>query len=782
MLKYLRENNKKILAVLGVFLMIAFIIPPAAKRMSGSGGAQPIGHIGKEPVTAAEFKQAEDEWRSLTAIVNEYLRQGGEWDRLGDLPRFVSMQRGGMDATSYMLLYREAAQMGIQPDAPYVNELLTLIGKTLEKSQMGLPAGFDTALARWHMIQEAFSSRVLPAVKVSPAVGAYEALDRKQQVSLAIIPFRADEFRKRITGATTQPSDAQFSAFFDKYKDKEPGSGAFGFGYRLPKRLSLQYLMIPRDSILQRITYRDLYRAYVENPNRFLREEPEESEEAVAPTTMATTRPTTGPALVATTQPTTGPAVAATTQPAKPPKVAKAPSTQPATFDELSARQLDELRDMLADRGAAELAKKLYTKMTDHWTKYHQAEAGAVPVTDLGVKYDSPEYLEKLAADAVKIGSDSKVEDNAWKNVRPLVNQDQIEEYLKLNKALRNRWFVEPAASALGNLDFRGPSQSTALMPIKSLDELPGIGRVYSFALLRAFYRPFMGPAELQGLSQAANERQQKLSTLANLNANLQIAMSMLGQRPDMDKVVEQLKEDIEFTKRTIPSAVGNPVQLQEPGAPLKDTAGNYYIFRVVRAEPDVAPGSYAAYEDKEQVRKDYIEYESYQLALKEAQKCFEKLQEAIKSKKEQPMVEAAFDFNRQPEITEQFSNEPGQSPKLLALSTAGSEQFRQGAFQLLRDKLEGKSQQPVGLIQVPRDRSVVVAQLEKAWPGAVKADQLQQAMRSEMQMAIAAAYRNWFSPSAIRERMQYRPVSERRDRTSGEPQQPEGEPMPERF
>ena len=58
MLKVLRKNNKKILAVVGVFLMIAFIIPSFAKRPGRGPQAEVVGQIGDEKIYANAYSQA----------------------------------------------------------------------------------------------------------------------------------------------------------------------------------------------------------------------------------------------------------------------------------------------------------------------------------------------------------------------------------------------------------------------------------------------------------------------------------------------------------------------------------------------------------------------------------------------------------------------------------------------------------------------------------------------------------------------------------------------------
>src|SRR4051812_20353507 len=132
----LRKNNKKIMAVLGVFLMIAFGWPTFRGKNASRSGSELIGHIGGEKNYNDEYQNARAEWE----VLNKELRvprrldrgfgqqqpqlelislaEAGLFDRLAQAtPQPMAAMIGArqivsqIDPTTYMLLLREAKKL-----------------------------------------------------------------------------------------------------------------------------------------------------------------------------------------------------------------------------------------------------------------------------------------------------------------------------------------------------------------------------------------------------------------------------------------------------------------------------------------------------------------------------------------------------------------------------------------------------------------------------------------------------------------------------------------------
>src|SRR5258706_1908722 len=66
MASILRKNNKKIMAILGVFLMIAFGWPTFRGKNAARSGSEVIGRIGSDTIYNVEYQNARGEWETLT--------------------------------------------------------------------------------------------------------------------------------------------------------------------------------------------------------------------------------------------------------------------------------------------------------------------------------------------------------------------------------------------------------------------------------------------------------------------------------------------------------------------------------------------------------------------------------------------------------------------------------------------------------------------------------------------------------------------------------------------
>jgi len=694
MLKYLREHNKKILAVLGVFLMIAFIIPSTAKRGGFGGSGRAVGHMGKTPVTYDELRQAEEEWRVLTNIEGRLMRVQQS------LP---GMQLIG-DHTTYFLLLREAQQMNVVPSAAIVNQLEDEV-----KSADIEGSGLSRPLTNLATILQAFTSRVQPVFKLSPALASYSYLDQHQAISLDMIPFRADEYR----GKVAKPTAQQLREFFDKYKDKDQGSGDFGFGYRYPKRIRVQYLMIPRKAIRDAIPANgmDVYRAYLDQPSVWGMREEEPK-----PTTQPTTAPTTGPAVAAaTTQPTTAPA--------KPPI---------KTWAEMTEKDKERIADALATAGERALAMKLGQIMAKDWSGYRQDPQAN---SSLGVPYDSPEYMAKLAEQATNPDLQSGVP--SWHGVKPLANPLAIEQYVdKLKEKPTTAPSTTQPVAAATTQPTTLPVNPNALLAKDQLDELPGIGKAGLFPYMFAYYQPFLSMEEMQLIRQIDPQQ-----------------AAMLISRP------------------------------MQPSQPVRDSFGNLYIYRIAQAEPETTPANFESLPVavQQRVESDYITFQAYELAKKDATACFDNVKKLMSGKEAQFAIsDAAVAFKKQAIVTDEIKNDPNDlsaSPKDLPLSSAALPQFLNGAFDLLHQRLTESQQHPARLIEVPRAATLVVAQLRSVKPAKDDGNsslRMQAEYRNEV-LPLALA---WFNADAVRTRMQYKSETEEK-RAPSQPQQVPIGPMP---
>ena len=171
MISILRKNNKKIMAVLGVFLMIAFGWPTFRGRNAARSGSEVVGRIGSDTIYGVEYQNARGEWETLNKELRFFRPSRGsdgrqqfdsfsyaEWELIKRInaaypqnpmvavmgARRITSQ---IDGTTYMLLLREAGKMDVHPSRDSVQEALTAL-------QGEVPGGDDVQRGRAHQAAE----------------------------------------------------------------------------------------------------------------------------------------------------------------------------------------------------------------------------------------------------------------------------------------------------------------------------------------------------------------------------------------------------------------------------------------------------------------------------------------------------------------------------------------------------------------------------------------------------------------------------------------------------
>lgn len=282
MLKFLREYNKYILSVGIIVLMIAFLIQPALQMFTPGPGNEVLGTVGEEEVTLKQRAMADRELAILGAI----------WPPLTPW----GFGEGAKDnSLRWLLFIREAQDMGLSASDAEVNDLLPTLEEVLKK--LGLegvrlaeraarlgedPRVVHEALRHWLMYQTYWTlmhgHRHLSWVeRVAQVLGAYNLAqighmgqaqelwqkaegsvrvseplrvrflnDQLSQVRITALSVDADRYTQRVG----EIEDAALIDHFERYKDDLPGQGKpYGFGYRFPDRVKLEYLAIPLERV-----------------------------------------------------------------------------------------------------------------------------------------------------------------------------------------------------------------------------------------------------------------------------------------------------------------------------------------------------------------------------------------------------------------------------------------------------------------------------------------------------------------------------------------------------
>ncbi|WP_428939233.1 hypothetical protein [Fontivita pretiosa] len=448
MYAYIRKNQKKVMAILGVILMIAFIIPTGI-RATRPDMEHVVGQIGSEKIYREQIQAAEDEWRFIAETVLQRNpaaavdSQQSQWASILTMLPEQIVRPIERQPETYFLLQAEARQMGLSPNLAEAEQFLS--GETAgiryqgrvmslaDLSQVDPRFAEQTkrAVAELLMVLSAFD-RAVQAVKLSAPLVEHELAASMQQIKLNIVDFSAADFEASVP----EPTEQQLQEQFQRYADVLPGAtpteaNPFGFGYKLPNRVKLQYIAIPRQQVRQavRATKSDYdweveaYKYYLRYPERFPATQPQ------SPTTTSTDAFTLGGGSAPTT--------------------AAAPTTQP--FEQVRDEIITTLLEPQIDKLQRQIQNEILQKLNQGYEAYRAATTTAPATAPQSATrpagYESFQFLQDLAR--------------------------QIEQ----------KYNVTPTVAAIN--EYKGPLE---------LRLLPGIGQASLFADFAMFAEPFVPP------------------------------------------------------------------------------------------------------------------------------------------------------------------------------------------------------------------------------------------------------------------------------------------------
>lgn len=238
MLKFLRKHNKTLLAIFMCLLMIVFIGGSALESFLSPNPNQVVARSSLGDIGTRDQQQALAFTRILESL-------GFSWARP------VPGAEKPIDVVDWILLTREAARFHIQPGAASSKAVFGESGdellRTVSLRTKVRPEHILRAMSELRAIQmmgQAVSTAALPSAAEVRAI-ARDILE-KVKVNAVVIP--AEPFVDESTTFT----DAEIEAQWEPYKDRVKGEG-LNFGYFLPHRLTVEFIRIEHEKIVEAI-------------------------------------------------------------------------------------------------------------------------------------------------------------------------------------------------------------------------------------------------------------------------------------------------------------------------------------------------------------------------------------------------------------------------------------------------------------------------------------------------------------------------------------------------
>ena len=349
MMKFFRKYNKHLLAVFMVLLMVVFVGGQALENMltPRSNIAVAESHLGL--IELAHQRHAQN-------ITNILSSMGMNWRQpAGGATKPIEL-------VDWILLTREAEKFNTQASPAAIQAFLggaagqqriDSVARALRiKSEHILEAVGD--LLSVQMAAGALASVTVPSTSVIRSV-AQETLE-KVTVNAVLLP--AEAFVDPEAEFSTEKMEAQWSAF----QDREPGPG-LNFGYYVPPRLSVQYVRIDRDAIMNQVRIANLER----KAQRYF-EENRETDRAFA-----------RPAEEIKSPEEEGPDAEETSAESEEAKTEKSPFLG---WDEAKEAAIEIVRRQHADEAAAKIANWLLQYDAEQWFDVQRERNGYKPAPE----------------------------------------------------------------------------------------------------------------------------------------------------------------------------------------------------------------------------------------------------------------------------------------------------------------------------------------------------------------------------------------------------------------
>jgi len=767
MRKIIDKNRRKLLAIFGIVLMIAFVAQMGMPGSRGGGGPDAVAAtVLGENVTGSELAAANREWELLKVmgrVEETFGRQGTEQRFIPALEEIFSkgFDRGfgaymrqvlsQLDGAHYHQLVREARKLNIRPAEDevknYSQSLVAAAGTGLDAATR------ERAVRNILAVRDAYMRTVAAGIHVPPALALRVASDAQAEISVNLAQYSVAEFgattqpatrpaaatipttastggvtagatttatTTAVAAAETQPAAAATQlagpatvaelAFFNQYKDKlaagpDVKENPLGFGYKYPDRVKVDVITVNLDDLKAGVFVSDLAvrRRYLASPERYpATSQPATSQPAAtqAAATQAVTQPGTRPAVAAVAAATQ----VAATGPATTRAVAAGPTTRTA-YEEHKEEIRKEIALAVAQNLLVALFDEAQSKFGEDFATYQEAMKAKAPApkSSLGPAYDTPEYLFRF------------------------------QEYV--NRRLNERYpaiYQQVAQEApTRRLVILVPVERFARdwLTAEDVTKLPGIGRAYN-------------PARAQG--------QQELPFAQYVMERTLAFMSEADQKAARAGMIPPPLAIMQFSK-----------ELVDEESRFARTVKTLHLFRVIAADPAHAPADVAYV--LPQVRQDMVTRDAYDKALARAKGLAKRAEQvglqAAGNEMGKSQLATTGLFRRRNVLQFQGQTFPMDITGF-AVEEPSRSKFTSEAFDLLTEHAGGRAR-PVKVIELPRERKVVVAELNPE-----KLEPLRQGERLYTQVAGARAQAQqeltlimaiqWFNPAELEKRVSW--------------------------
>ena len=745
------KTGKIVLAVLGVILMIVFILPAS---MQGLPGADPtLGKLSDQEVRQSDILNASRLFDYASENILVPVAEG-QLASLTDLVFQNFARRLHEDPELFYLLLEEAQRTGAtMPRDPLVSQL-TLGGVEVVIRDRSAPGG-QQRVPFADLAGEQLREQVLLAAgavlsvdrslgmhadvaRVSAPVVDYYIAIQSQRAAMKTVVFDAANYLQQAPA----PSAEAMWQHFEKYKDNLAGRSTpqnpFGFGYRLPDRVKLQYITVSGEAVREHVIAGMLRTPIADRTQTLFGYWKDNRARFPVPTTQPATNPATQPAR----QPSQSADGEPETQPAEPTEAESAPG---------DGGMMPGAQDERAQTAAGTQPPAQDPPATQPTTE------PAPPAPEAPLLATDPVVRQFLDQQATSIrGKSGEADWQAFMAVHDQVVQRYLSQQAgelrtNISKRLRDLVISDYRAFDLARTATTRPRTRVGT----PVDELEYFDRVADALATEFGVRPKVSTYARDYLTFEQAQEEEHVGSIATSFAPMELQLTMFA-----NYVFGLTLELLEADGRDRAERGGAALSLLQPSLPMTDLSGSEHVFRIIEAHGDAEPASIA--EVEEQVREDLQRLAAYEVALEQANAFAEQ----ARSTSLGAAAEAAGLAVHDP-----VAFAPGAGiADVRALGAAEDETIGVAArndladsfYRMITDPAVKGVERPIGVLPMRPAFRVIVAELEDLVAGWIDEsglarlrDQRQQELSQQL-MSIAAPVEDFFDFDRVAKRVGY--------------------------
>lgn len=272
MLKYLRKYNKILLIGFGVFLMVAFLVPQALQELGKSSLRTTVLTVAGRKVSVQELQDATRQFSAITNITDGAAanvlgstdKDSEHWIMAREAAKKAGMVGGSSDAQAIAnAVAANLADRALQQDPEFMAAATpearqAIIDRTTNQAravietrrQQGGGAGANAKLVDEGLASLLGVRRLMVSYNQAPRASApratAEARKLFDQVTAHVLFL---DVNNKLSSDLPARSEEALKEQYDKYREVAPGTGEFGFGYRLQSRFKLEWLVLERKTM-----------------------------------------------------------------------------------------------------------------------------------------------------------------------------------------------------------------------------------------------------------------------------------------------------------------------------------------------------------------------------------------------------------------------------------------------------------------------------------------------------------------------------------------------------